>query len=153
MSEVIDHNLGDTVIRRIRRHLELRRSLYTRLLRNSGVTLAAFLLAFFFTQWWDFTIPAPGRGEYQAVFLTNGQTYFGRYYERIGAYAKIEDVYYLQQADSSDPNATPSTRLVRRGSELHSPDHRMLVPKSAILFVEDLTDGSPIAQFMRQDRR
>jgi len=29
----------------------------------------------------------------------------------------------------------------------------MLVPKSAILFVEDLTDASPIAQFMRGDRR
>ena len=52
------------------------------------------------------------------------------------------------------PGVAPEwVRLVRRGSELHSPDHRMLVPKSAILFVEDLTDGSPIAQFMRQDRR
>ena len=111
------------------------------------------LLAFLLTQWWDFTIPTLGRAEYQAVFLTNGQTYFGRYYERIGAYAKIEDVYYLQQAENSDPNTAPSTRLVRRGLELHSPDHRMLVPKSSILFVEDLTDGSPIALFMRQDRR
>jgi len=141
------------VIERVRRHLERRGSLYLRLLRNAGVALAAFLLAFFLTQWWDFTIPAFGRAEYQAVFLTNGQTYFGRYYERIGVYAKIEDVYYLQQSDSSDPTATPSTRLVRRGTELHSPDHHMLVPKSSILFVEDLTDGSPIAQFMRQDRR
>jgi hypothetical protein len=29
----------------------------------------------------------------------------------------------------------------------------MLVPKTAILFVEDLRPDSPIAQFMRQDRR
>jgi hypothetical protein len=29
----------------------------------------------------------------------------------------------------------------------------MLVPKTAVLFVEDLTDRSPIAQFMAQDRR
>jgi len=42
---------------------------------------------------------------------------------------------------------------VRRGKELHEPSSRMLVPKSAILFVEDLTDASPIAQFMKQDRR
>ena len=115
--------------------------------------LAAFLLAFAFTQWWDFAIPSVGRAEYQAVFLTNGQTYFGRYYERIGAYAKIEDVYYIQQTQGADPNEAPATRLLRRGNELHGPDHRMLVPKSAILFVEDLTDGSPIAQFMRQDHR
>jgi hypothetical protein len=110
-----------------------------------------FIAALFFTQWWDFTIPAVGRAQYQAVFLTNGQTYFGRYYDRIGAYAKIEDVYYLQQVANADPNAAPDTRIVRRGRELHEPASRMLIPKSAILFVEDLTDASPIAQFMQRD--
>jgi hypothetical protein len=29
----------------------------------------------------------------------------------------------------------------------------MLVPKSAILFVEDLSDASPIGQYMQQDHR
>jgi hypothetical protein len=121
-------------------------------LRNSALALVIFFGAFFFTQWWDFTVPALGRGEYQAVFLTNGQTYFGRYYDRIGAYAKIEDVYYLQQT-ASDSSQAADTRLVRRGKELHAPSSRMLVPKSAILFVEDLSDASPIAQFMKQDRQ
>lgn len=107
----------------------------------------------FFTQWWDFTVPSLVRGEYQAVFLANGQTYFGRYYDRIGAYAKIEDVYYLQQTESANPDQAPDTKLVRRGRELHSPAARMLVPKSAVLFVEDLKDASPIAQFMKQDRQ
>ncbi|HTJ60574.1 MAG TPA: hypothetical protein VL333_05210 [Candidatus Saccharimonadales bacterium] len=84
------------------------------------------------------------------MFLANGQTYFGRYYDRIGAYAKIEDVYYLQQVDATD--TTPaSTKIIRRGTELHAPDPRMLVPKSAILFVEDLSDASPIGQYMRRD--
>ena len=84
------------------------------------------------------------------MFLANGQTYFGRYYDRLGAYAKIEDIYYLQQSPGSDSTST-DTRLVRRGKELHAPSSRMLVPKSAILFVEDLSDLSPIAQFMKQD--
>ena len=131
----------------------MRRREYLRWLRNAGLAIAAFVLAFAFTQWWDFTLPALGRAEYQAVFLANGQTYFGRYYDRIGAYAKIEDVYYLQQTQGSDPSDAPGTRLIRRGNELHSPDRRMMVPKTAILFVEDLQDSSPIAQFMRQDRR
>jgi hypothetical protein len=122
------------------------------LLRNSGLALLVFLAAFFFTQWWDFTLPSLGRTQYQAVFLANGQTYFGRYYDRVGAYAKIEDVYYLQQTDSTGGD-NAGTKLVRRGSELHAPSHRMLIPKSAILFVEDLTDASPIAQFMAQDHR
>jgi hypothetical protein len=111
-----------------------------------------FFGALFFTQWWDLTIPSPGRGEYQAVFLANGQTYFGRYYDRIGAYAKIEDVYYLQQTSAASADQAPDTKLVRRGKELHSPGARMLIPKSAILFVEDLRPESPIAQFMKQDR-
>ena len=96
-------------------------------------------------------MPALGRAHYQAVFLANGQTYFGRYYDRLGAYAKIEDVYYLQQVANADPNASPDTRIVRRGLELHEPSSRMLVPKSAILFVEDLTDASRFAQYMQRD--
>jgi hypothetical protein len=112
-----------------------------------------FVLSLIFTQWWDFTLPSPGRAQYQAIFMANGQTYFGRYYDRIGSYAKIEDVYYLQQIPATDPNAGPDTKIVRRGNELHGPSARMLVPKTAVLFVEDLTDRSPIAQFMAQDRR
>jgi hypothetical protein len=96
-------------------------------------------------------VPAIGRAQYQAVFLTNGQTYFGRYYDRFGAYAKIEDVYYLQQGQATDPSGATDTRIIRRGHELHEPSSRMLIPKSAILFVEDLTDASPIAQFMLRD--
>lgn len=126
---------------------------HRRPLRNVAVAAVVFLAAFFFTQWWDFTLPAVGRAEYQAVFLANGQTYFGRYYDRIGGYAKIEDVYYLQQIQGADPNAAPDTKIVRRGRELHGPASRMLIPKSAVLFVEDLTDASPIAQFMKQDSR
>jgi hypothetical protein len=97
------------------------------------------------------TLPSFGRAEYQAVFLANGQTYFGRYYDRIGAYAKIEDVYYLQTVQAASPDQPADTKLVRRGKELHAPAARMLVPRSAILFVEDLTASSPIAQFMKQD--
>src|SRR5881628_4167637 len=125
----------------------LRRALTRARLRAIGVALAAFVVAFAFTQWWDFTVPS-FRAGYQAVFLTNGQTYFGRYYDRLGAYAKIEDVYYLQQTTGATADET-GTRLVRRGNELHAPEARILVPKSSILFVEDLADGSPIAQFMR----
>jgi hypothetical protein len=123
------------------------------LIRNPAIAIVVFAAAVLIIQSWDYTLPAVGRGQYQAVFLTNGQTYFGRYYDRIGAYAKIEDVYYLQQIQGSDPNAAPDTKILRRGRELHGPASRMLVPKSAVLFVEDLTDESPIAQFMKQDSR
>lgn len=118
-----------------------------------AIAAAVFVGAVFFTQWWDFTVPAFGRAQYQAVFLANGQTYFGRYYDRIGAYAKIEDVYYLQETQAADATAASGTQIVPRGRLLHEPAPRMLIPKSAILFVEDLTETSPIAQFIERDGR
>jgi hypothetical protein len=124
---------------------------HRRRLRDVAIAFAVFIAAVLFTQWWDFTTPSLGRAQYQAVFLTNGQTYFGRYYDRLGAYAKIEDVYYLQETAAADASGASDTRIVRRGRELHEPTSRTLIPKSAILFVEDLTDASPIAQFMQRD--
>lgn len=116
------------------------------------MALVAFAVAFGFAQWWDGVVSPPFRPQYQAVFLTNGQTYFGRYYDRIGAYVKIEDPYYIQQVAGVDPEKPGEQKLVRRGGELHAPQRKMLIPRDAILFVEDLGDGSPIAQFMTQDR-
>ena len=98
-----------------------------------------FFAALFFTQWWDFTLPSLGRAQYQAIFLTNGQTYFGRYYDRIGAYAKIEDVYYLQQTEGAIRSGRPTRSSCGAAGSCTLPRPRMLVPKSAILFVEDLS--------------
>ena len=102
-------------------------------------------------QWWDFTIPTL-RAPYQAVFLANGQTFFGRYYERFGPYVKVEDPYYIQQTPDPDPDKPAQSRIVRRGNELHGPQSTMLIPRSTVLFVEDLTDISPIGQFIAQDQ-
>lgn len=107
-------------------------------------------MVFVFVQWWDFVIPDIGGAEYQAVFLVNGQTYFGHYGERIGPYVRMERVFYIEQAASGDPDKPADSRIVRRGGELHQPLSRMLIPRSAILFVEDLKPDSPIARFMRQ---
>lgn len=120
--------------------------------RRPALAVAAFLLAFALVQWWDFTLPALGGGTYQAVFLVNGQTYFGRYYDRFGPYAKIEGVYYIQQIPGDDPDKPPDSRIVRRGGELHGPLARVLLPKTAILFVEDLRADSPVARFIEQDQ-
>lgn len=93
-------------------------------------------------------MPSIGGAKYQAVFLVNGQTYFGRYTERFGPYAKVEDAFYIQQTRGEDPEVPPEQRLVRRGTEPHQPLRIVLIPKSAILFVEDLQPTSPIASFM-----
>lgn len=126
-------------------------SVRTVLVRLVQVALALGVLAgsFALVRWWDFTLPSAGRQQYQAVFLSNGQTFFGRYYDRLGPYAKVVQPYYIQQmGDPNDPKAPPQSRIVKRGGELHGPQDEMLVPKTSILFVEDLAPGSPVAEFM-----
>ena len=111
-------------------------------------TIVALALAFTFVRWWDFTVSPPGGARYQAIFLTNGQTYFGHYRDRLGPYVQIEDAYYIQSTPNSDPDKAAESKLVRRGGELHRPEPWILIPKSALLFVEDLRPESPVAQFM-----
>lgn len=119
--------------------------------RRLLIAVAVMVAVFGGTVWWDFRVPSIGGARYQAVFLANGQAYFGRFHDRLGAYAKLDDVYYIQQSGGGDTGQAVTTRILRRGTELHGPQSPMLLPKSAIQFVEDLTDDSPIAKFMDQD--
>lgn len=119
-----------------------------------AVGIAVFLALFFAVRYWDFALPSFGQGRYQAVFLSNGQTYFGHYIDRIGPYVKVEGAYYIQQtptATENQPQSPPESRLIKRGNELHQPLPYVLIAKSAILFVEDLKPDSAVAQFMNKD--
>jgi hypothetical protein len=121
-------------------------------LARIGIAIGVFLLAVLIVRVWDFTIPRVGAARYQAVFLQNGQTWFGHYRDRFGPYAAIDSVYYVQTKASQDPDVPATSQLIRRGNELHAPDPQVLIPKSAILFIEDLRDDSPIAKYMDQQR-
>jgi hypothetical protein len=121
-------------------------------LARIGIAIGAFALAFLIVRVWDFTIPRVGAAHYQAVFLQNGQTWFGHYRDRIGPYAAMDSVYYVLTKSSQDPDALPTSQLIRRGNELHAPDPHLLIPKTAILFIEDLRDDSPVSQYMDQQR-
>jgi hypothetical protein len=124
---------------------------WTRLARI-GIAIGVLLLALLIVRAWDFTIPRVGATRYQAVFLQNGQTWFGHYRDRIGPYAAIDSVYYVQTKSSESTDVPPTSQLIRRGSELHGPDKQVLIPKTAILFIEDLRNDSPIAKYMEQQR-
>ena len=86
--------------------------------------------------------------QYQAVFLTNGQVYFGKF-SRVGSqYAVLKDIYYLQvqQAvqpkDSSTSSNSSQVSLAKLGGELHGPEDVMFINSSQVLFWENLkTDG------------
>jgi hypothetical protein len=96
--------------------------------------------------------------EYQAVFLTNGQVYFGKLSDLNNKYVTIHDIYYLQvqQGQTSDgkslQNASSSTdtnaqvSLAKLGSELHGPEDKMYIASDQVLFWENLTNGGKVAQ-------
>lgn len=120
--------------------------------RATRIALFVVLLTatFLAVRWWDFTLPSFG-ARYQAVFLANGQTYFGHYLDRLGPYVKVENAFYITQAPTAEEGQTPESRIIRRGSELHQPQPFVLIPKTAILFVEDLRRDSQVAQFMDRE--
>lgn len=90
--------------------------------------------------------------DWQAVFLSNGQVYFGKIAKQNKAEIKLEDIYYLQvtrplqQAQEGQEQANPQgeLQLVKLGNELHGPTDAMYVNRDQVLFIEDLKDDSNV---------
>lgn len=88
-------------------------------------------------------------GQYQAVFLSNGQVYFGKLSGEGAGFYKLSDVFYLQASqqstDAADPQkaaANSDVQLIKLGSEVHGPEDSMVIARDQVLFFENLkTDG------------
>jgi hypothetical protein len=87
--------------------------------------------------------------EYQALFLTNGQVYFGKLSHTDSSYVKLTNIYYLQVQQAVQPSSSASAAaanqqvsLAKLGGELHGPEDSMFVSRQQVLFWENLkTDG------------
>lgn len=103
------------------------------------------------------------QGKYQAVFLTNGQVYFGKVSSHNSSYIEVVDIYYLQVRpvlqQSEEQNNTNSTApaeqktelsLVKLGNELHGPLDRMMINKDQVVFIEDLKDDSKVTDAIKR---
>ncbi len=94
---------------------------------------------------------------YQAVFLTNGQVYFGKLSNAEGNYITLDDIYYLQvgpaQGNGPSASSTPANQnitLVKLGNELHGPVDEMHISRSQVLFYEDLkNDGNVVSAILK----
>lgn len=95
---------------------------------------------------------------YQAVFLTNGQVYFGKLSDVSATYATLNDIYYLQVTQpplqGSQPEgaqqAQPQLSLVKLGQELHGPVDEMKINREQILFFEDIKEDGRVMQAIRE---
>ena len=88
--------------------------------------------------------------KYQAVFLSDGQIYFGKLADVDQHYASLEDIYYLQvqnnsQVQQAEAEQAPQIQLVKLGNEIHGPQDKMIINTDQILFWENLEDEGQVA--------
>ncbi len=93
--------------------------------------------------------------QYQALFLTNGQVYFGHMQSVDGSYVKLKDIYYLQVQQQVQPDANknsnqqPQVSLAKLGGELHGPEDIMYVSRDQVLFWENLKNDGKVASAIK----
>jgi len=94
-------------------------------------------------------------GKWQAVFLTNGQVYFGKLNEVSKDYFRLDNIYYLTQNTSTDSKGNTTTdgnyTLVKLGcQQIHDPYDEMVIERSQVSFWENLQDGGKVATSIKQ---
>lgn len=95
--------------------------------------------------------------KWQAVFLDNGQVYFGKIMKVKSDSIVLREVYYLQVITeplqrSQEPGFQPVPQqeqrltLIKLGNEIHGPSDEMIINRSHIVLTEDLKDDSRVVQ-------
>lgn len=92
---------------------------------------------------------------WQAVFLSNGQVYFGKIENISDRDLVLTDIYYLQvvtkplqqsqEAPTTDQaQSQQELTLAKLGNELHGPVDRMVINRDQILLTEQLKEDSKV---------
>lgn len=121
--------------------------------------VAAGLLGVVALMWCGISmVPVQPRADrYQAVFLENGQVYFGKLSRISAAYVQLDEAYYSKQQtlpeDMSDETAeslAANVALAKVGSETYGPEDTLQVRADQILFWQDLSEDSKVARAIAQ---
>jgi hypothetical protein len=105
------------------------------------------------------------KSKQQAVFLTNGQVYFGKIKSVNEKFLDLRNIYYLNVNQQVQPNQSTTNQqnqqaqnnvsLVKLGCELHGPLDRMIINRDQITFWENLKDDGQvtkaIAEWVKQN--
>lgn len=89
--------------------------------------------------------------QYQAVFLNNGQVYFGKIKSLNDHYLDVTNIFYLstqsaQPAASSKSSSNNKFSLVKLGCELHGPEDQMIINSGQVTFWENLRSNGQVVQ-------
>lgn len=104
-----------------------------------------------------FTSTVALEADWQAVFLTNGQVYFGKIESISREIVVLTNIYYLQvvnqplqrsqESGEAEP-AQPEQRLtlIKLGNEIHGPRDEIAINRDHVIIIEDLKDDSRVVQ-------
>lgn len=97
------------------------------------------------------------KNKYQAVFLNNGQVYFGNIQSLSDKYIDLQNIFYLQTNSNSGEQNTASSNsnvsLVKLGCELHAPYDEMVINRDQVLFWENLQDNGQVVKAIAQYKK
>lgn len=94
--------------------------------------------------------------KYQAVFLENGQVYFGKITSLNAKYLNLQSVFYLNSqnstssTDKKEDASTNQFTLVKLGCELHGPYDQMVVNRDQVTFWENLKDDGQVVKTIKE---
>ncbi len=99
--------------------------------------------------------PSVSQDKYQALFLTNGQVYFGKVISMNSETVTLRDIYYLQQnvqsgTDAKNTAQQSQLQLTKLGGELHGPEDVMYIERSQVLFWENLKNDSQVVKKIQE---
>ena len=86
--------------------------------------------------------------EYQAVFLDNGQVFYGKLENAGSAYPSLKDAFYVQTQTNPETKEV-RTILIKRGNEWHGPD-MMYINSRHIVAMEPVSPTSRVAQLIKE---
>lgn len=87
---------------------------------------------------------------YRAVFLDNGQVYFGQITFSDSEHLLLENVFYLQETTGSDQ---ADFSLIKLGGELHGPKDRLHIFLSQVLYLQELRSDSQVVERIQEHQR
>lgn len=95
--------------------------------------------------------------DWQAIFLVNGQVYFGKVSHVSSKTLVLTNIYYLQfvtkplqTSENSNTSQNQQTQqeltLIKLGNELHGPTDKMIINRDQILLTEKLSKNSKVVE-------
>lgn len=95
---------------------------------------------------------------YHALFLSNGQVYFGKMSNQNGQYIKLADIFYLQVQptegqQAQDKKEQPNVSLVKLGNELHGPVDEMSINRDHVLFIEQMKNDAKVIEAIEKYKK